>query len=187
MSSTQCLWCEALISDSLTACPECGCHNPTRVRTRRARPGRILLAVLALPLMASIAFASQSENGRLTIKALQTAATSLVAEAPAAVPVAAQPVMAFADPEQKATWVDGRKSLGSLLGHTSFTAFLSTGAGNVVSLCGNVNGTEGYQTASGQQRYISVFGRPDGTVLETDDPSFGVLWDRVCRGSSSNA
>jgi hypothetical protein len=172
------MWCEAPINENLSACAECNYQNPkSRPRSRHGR--RVLLSLLVLPLMGSLALAARIEHGVMAAKSPQAVATVAAAR-----PVQPQPVVSFADPAQEATWVDGQKSLGLMLGETTFTAFMSTGAGNVVSLCGNVKGTTGYQTPSGQRRYISVFGRLDGTVMETQDPSFEVLWNRACRGSS---
>jgi hypothetical protein len=180
MASYKCLWCDASIDKNLSVCPECNYENPEQKRrTRHGSRIAVGLAVLVVPLMISLAFAAQREHNEIVAQFSPTAASAVV--------VAPQRVVTFADPVQQASWVNGRKSLGQLFGQRSYTAFMSTGAGKVVSLCGSVQGTTGYQSRSGRQRYVSVFGRLDGTVLETQDPSFQVLWARVCKGSGSVA
>jgi hypothetical protein len=182
MPSCKCLWCDSFIDQNVKVCPECSCLNAEpKVRTRHGTRTGVVLGLLALPLMVSLAFASRLEHSVMDGPSSSTVA-AVVAQ-----PVAPQRVVTFANPVEQATWVNGQRSLGLLLGKSSYTAFMSTGAGNVVSLCGTVQGTIGYQTKSGRQRYISVFGRPDGTVLETQDPSFQVLWTRVCKGSGTVA
>ncbi|WP_419758307.1 hypothetical protein [Acidisoma sp.] len=73
-------------------------------------------------------------------------------------------------------------------GYTSFSgSYVDVAAGHVVSFCGEVAGTSGYNNASGAQRFISVFGQTQSTILESDDASFDVLWTRVCAQDESAA
>ena len=95
-----------------------------------------------------------------------------------------QPPADYSDPLQRAVWLSGAKAVRQALAQPGYSAFdgsyINLAAGHVMSFCGEVAGTSGYDSANGAQRFISVFGQADSTVLESGDASFDVLWTRVC-------
>ncbi|MBW4023283.1 MAG: hypothetical protein HIU92_09105 [Proteobacteria bacterium] len=120
-------------------------------------------------------------------------AAALVGAAAGTPPQAAPPpapVTAYRDPLKQAVLTDGMRSVRQALNRPGYAAFsgsfVNEAASNVVTLCGEVAGTSGYNSASGRQRFVSVFGQAAATSLEGTDPSFQVLWNRVCaRGQTS--
>ena len=143
------------------------------------------LALLAVPLMLSAAYAAHS--GKLPI-----AGVAAGPSAPALPMIATlEPPPTYADPLQRSVWVDGVKAVRQALAQPSYTAFagsyVNVAAGHVVSFCGEIAGTSGYDSASGAQRFVSVFGQRQSTMLEGADASFGVLWARVCQPSEASA
>ncbi len=188
MPAVVCLWCEAEVKRGTAVCPECGLHNPightkslsgraTRKVVRRGR--RCLFALLAVPLMLSVAYATGVHGLPL---AAQAATTSQVAVAVASQPAA--PSNYYADPVEQSVWLDGVKSVQQALGEPGYGSFagsyVNVAAGHIVSFCGEVAGTSGYDSMSGAQRFVSVFGQAGATALEGNDSSFDVLWNRVC-------
>lgn len=62
-------------------------------------------------------------------------------------------------------------------GYAGFTqSFVLRSAGQFVTFCG----TDARSGDGNGQHFLSVFGRVADTRLETQDPSFPVLWSRVC-------
>jgi hypothetical protein len=174
MALCKCLWCEMPVRSNVAQCPECGLQNPVgavaSAKPRRAT--RLALALLGVPLMLSAAFAANVKPADLPVVA------SLIAPA--------KPVqVAFQDPIQESAWVSGQTAVRSLLQDPSYGgfghSFLSVSDGRVVTVCGDIQTTSGSDSASGAERYISVFGQPAATVRETRDVAFGVLWNRLCQ------
>ena len=176
MASCNCLWCEMPIRSNAVVCPECGLQSPVRavasVKPRRSK--RLIFAALGLgvPLMLSAAWAANVTPTDLPLVALAV--------------VAPQPVpVSFQDPVQESVWTSGQSAVRSVLqdpGYSGFGgSFLSVSAGRVVTVCGEIQGTSGYDSANGEERYISVFGQSAATVRESADIAFGVLWGRVCQ------
>jgi hypothetical protein len=186
MPVAACLWCETEVKSEARICPECGLHNPAgapRVASKVVRRGRrVLLALLAVPLMLSAAYGAHAALPGVAAQGVSTPAGIQLAS------VAAIPSPVFSDPLQKAVWIDGVKAVRQALGQPGYAgfqgSFVNVAAGQVVSLCGEVAGTSGYNSASGQERFISVFGQAAATTLEGNDMSFGVLWNRVCTQGS---
>jgi hypothetical protein len=189
-----CLWCETTVKNGTTVCPECGLRNPVAdpkalsggasgKAVRRGR--RVLLALLAVPLMLSVAYATG-------VRGLPLAASAASASQ-MAMATAPQPSVSptYADPVARSVWIDGMKSVRQALGQPSYENFagsyVNVAAGNVVSFCGEIAGTSGYDSVSGAQRFVSVFGQAGATALEGDDSSFDVLWSRVCAPEASPA
>ena len=187
MAGVECLWCETKVKPGTTICPECGLQNPAgspraslkeKSHTVVRRGRRVVLALIAVPLMLSAAYSAGIQ--RLPIVASIADHTGVVelASAQAFVPPT------YADPLQRSVWVDGVKSIRQALGQPTYTAFdgsyVNVTTGHIVTFCGVVAGTSGYDSASGAERFISVFGQAQATSLEGTDPSFGVLWNRVC-------
>jgi hypothetical protein len=194
MAVAECLWCEAEVKAHRSICPECGLHNPAgKVHTaskvvRRGR--RVLLALFAVPLMLSAAYAAHV--GVLPLGSVPAGGSAVAS--PAGVQLADSatvPMPALASPLQQAVWADGVKAVRLALGQPGYvgfqSSFVSVATGNIVSLCGRIPGTSGYASETGEQRFISVFGQAAATTLEGNDPSFGVLWNRVCAGGTSQA
>jgi hypothetical protein len=174
MTSFACMWCETTVSSGTINCPECGLHSPaaalkaapTRGSSKVVHRGRrVALAVIAVPLMLSAAYAER--GGSLPLVPLVTAVAVV-----APVVSATQPPAAYSDP---------------LPGYSTFAgSYVNVAAGHVVSFCGQVANTAGNDSLSGGQRFISVFGQSQSTTLESNDPSFPVLWNRVCAQPESN-
>ncbi len=195
MALSACLWCEATVKPESVVCRDCGLQNPAgRVSntTKVVRQGRrALLGLVLAPVMLVTAYAAHSgvrplvSAGGAAAPATQTVATQTVAS------VAPVPAPAFTDPLQQAVWTDGVRAVRQALAQPGYggfqTSFVAVSTGNIVSLCGEVAGTSGYDGPHGEQRFISVFGQSRATTLEGDDMSFGVLWNRVCGGGTSPA
>jgi hypothetical protein len=102
-----------------------------------------------------------------------------------------EPPAAYSDPLQRSVWIDGVKAVQHVLAQPSYdnfaSSYVSVAAGHVVSLCGEVAGTSDPSDEIGAQRFISVFGQTQATVLEGNDSSFDVLWNRVCARTDSPA
>ena len=192
MADAACLWCETSLKPNSRICPECGLLSPVGdpkpASNRRSkavsRGWHVALALLAVPLMLSVAYAART--GGLSL----VAATGVTAAAgPVANPL--QPPAVYVDPLQRSVWVDGVKAVQQALVQTRnprFTeSYVNVAAGHVVSFCGEVAGTSGYESANGAQRFISVFGQTQATILESNDASFGVLWTRVCAQDQTSA
>jgi hypothetical protein len=192
MADAACLWCETSLKPNSRICPECGllspAGDPKPASTRRSkavsRGWHVALALLAVPLMLSVAYAARTSGLSLV------AATGVTAAAgPIANPL--QPPAVYVDPLQRSVWVDGVKAVQQALVQTRnprFTeSYVNVAAGHVVSFCGEVAGTSGYESANGAQRFISVFGQTQATILESNDASFGVLWTRVCAQDQTSA
>jgi hypothetical protein len=187
MSVAACLWCETEVKSHTQICPECGLQNPAGVArgtSKVVRRGwRLLLAVLAVPLMLSAAYAAHV--GALPPLVATNATAPEGVQLASTTPI---PTPVFADPLQEAVWHDGLKAVRQALGQPGYAgfqgSFVSVAAGRIVSLCGEVAGTSGYDSATGEERFISVFGQAAATTLEGNDQSFGVLWNRVCTQGS---
>jgi hypothetical protein len=179
MAAVACLWCEKSLKPRVTVCPECGLQNPapdlkaTSVKVAR-RGWRVVLSLVAVPLMLSAAYAAGISH-RFPLVSEQVATAAPV---PVANPL--QPPLTYTDPLQRSVWVSGVKAVQQALAEPSYTdfatSFVHVAAGNVVTFCGEVPNTSGY----GSQRFVSVFGQTQATMLEANDPSFEVLWTRVC-------
>ena len=194
MANTTCLWCHSALKPSALVCPECGLERPdgnykeTKVATTTREPRRrwrFALAFVVAPLMLSAAYAARVVN----IPLVTMANTGALPVAPVA--SALPPPGAYSDPIQRSVWIDGVKAVRLALAEPSYANFsgsyVSVAAGHVVTFCGEVAGTSGYDSETGSQRYISVFGQRQATMLEGSDASFGVLWTRVCSQDESPA
>jgi hypothetical protein len=179
MAAIACLWCEKSLKPGVKVCPECGLQNPApdlkAASARVARRGwRVVLALVAVPLMLSATYAAGISH-RFPLVSEQAA---IPAAAPVVDPLL--PPAAYTDPLQRSVWINGVKAVQQALAQPSYanftTSFVHVAAGNVVSFCGEVPNTSGY----GSQRFVSVFGQTQATMLEANDPSFEVLWTRVC-------
>ncbi|MCB8881785.1 hypothetical protein ACELLULO517_16170 [Acidisoma cellulosilytica] len=172
---SNCVWCETSVRADAKFCLECGLESPVLkveaaaqgMRRKRKIGGRgLALAVVAVPLMLSAAYAARVSN---VGDAITAPAAKLAAAAPAT----------LADPLQRSVWTDGVKSVQTALNSPNFeqfaNSFVSVSDGRVVSFCGAVPSSN-----LGQQRFVSVFGQRYSTVLEGNDSSFDVLWNRVC-------
>jgi len=152
---------------------------PDNVRKRRFLP----LTLVGLSLLISGSYVAHS--GVLTLPFEQT---QLMMVSPVDLPNA--PPATYSDPLQRAVWVDGVNAVQRALAKPDYTNFgrsyVYVAAGNVVTFCGEVVGTSGYDSASGAQRFVSVFGQTQATMLEGNDPSFQVLWNRVCAQSANS-
>jgi hypothetical protein len=188
-----CLWCETSLKPETATCPECGLQCPagatkttsmrgSRRTARRTWP--VALALVVVPLMLSAAYAER--GGDLALDPTANAS-------PAAVPVSdlVQPPPIYADPLQRAVWINGVMAVRHALAQPAYVNFagsyIDVAAGHVVSFCGEVAGTSGYDSASGAQRFLSVFGQSRSTMIEGSDASFEVLWSRVCAQDESPA
>ena len=195
MPLSVCLWCETEVKRGTSVCPECGLHNPIGNQKRlsagpsghavRRRGRRVLLALFAVPLMLSVAYATGIHGLPLAAPAASASQVAM-----ATTPQFSAP-SAYADPVARSVWIDGVKSVRQALGdpgYGNFTgSYVNVAAGHVVSFCGEIASTSGYDSASGAQRFVSVFGQPDATALEGNDSSFDVLWNRVCAPEASPA
>lgn len=180
-----CLFCDNRLSPKDRFCIECGLECPERAvesaPAPRARRGfrRLLATTLALPLILGLALAAHI--GGLPL--IRMGDASPVAGGLVTRPIT--PPVAYNDPLMRSVWVEGMKSVQTALDQPGDAAvrggFVNVAASHVVTLCGEVAGTSGYANSSGRQRFISVFGQPAATTLEGTDPSFDVLWNRVCR------
>jgi hypothetical protein len=182
MTLSSCLWCEASIKQNAERCAECGLAHPAVAapRVRRAWHGRRLVAaVLAVPLMLSGAWATTSVQPAMLPTVIFPN------------PVASPAPVSFHDPVQQSVWTEGQSALRRTLGDPTYTgfaaSFVNTSDGRVVSLCGTIAGTSGYDSPTGEERYLSVFGQATETVRQSQDMSFDVLWNRVCRNPNSAA
>jgi hypothetical protein len=189
MALSACLWCEATVRADAHACPECGLQNPAgkaKATTKVANQGRrALWALFAAPVMLAIAYAAHlGVLPLVSADAAAPAAARLASLAPVPTPT-------FADPLQQAVWTDGVKAVRQALRQPSYngfqSSFVTVSTGNIVSLCGQVEGTSGYESPTGEQRFISVFGQTAATTLEDNGMSFDVLWNRVCGQGTSPA
>ena len=187
-----CLWCETSLKPETATCPECGLQCPVEAakttsmrgsRKATRRGWRVALALVVVPLMLSAAYA---ERSGLTLDPTANAS-------PAAVPASdlVQPPPIYADPLQRAVWINGVMAVRQALAQPAYVNFagsyIDVAAGHVVSFCGEVAGTSGYDSASGAQRFLSVFGQSRSTMIEGSDASFEVLWSRVCAQDESPA
>ncbi|MCB8877581.1 hypothetical protein [Acidisoma silvae] len=175
-----CVWCETVVRADAKVCPECGLESPVLkvetvsqpARNRRIGGRGIALAVLVVPLMLSAAYAARLNTGTGS----KAAADALSMSAPATV----------TDPLQRAVWTDGVKSVQTALNNPNFDqfsgSFVHASAGRVVAFCGSLPSSN-----LGQQRFVSIFGQRYSTVLEGNDGSFDVLWNRVCGSTSQQA
>ena len=180
MVMMQCVWCETEVRADAVLCPECGLQNPAgtprggSTAVRRGR--RVLLAVLAVPLMLSAAYAAHI--GTLPLLPSDTSSAGLEKAAAIAAPTETDPV-------REAVWEDGQRAVRMALHQPGFTKFQSSfvyaSAGSILTMCGQIPGTVGYASDTGEERFISVFGQAAGTVLEGTDSSFGVLWNSGLR------
>jgi hypothetical protein len=128
--------------------------------------------------------------------AARTGAIPLVSsQAPAAggisLATAMQAPASYSDPLQRSVWIAGARAVQQALAQPTYsnfsTSYIDVASGHVVSFCGEVAGTSGFASESGAQRFISVFGQPQATMLEGTDVSFDVLWNRVCARSDTSA
>jgi hypothetical protein len=140
--------------------------------------------LVVVPLMLSAAYAAR-------IGALPIVSSDPVSTGAAPLVSVAEPPAIYSDPLQRSVWVDGVKAVQHLLAQPSYdkftSSYVSVAAGHVVSFCGEVAGTSGFDSESGAERFISVFGQTQATMLEGNDSSFGVLWNRVCARTDSPA
>jgi hypothetical protein len=189
MALSACLWCEATVRAEALACPECGLQNPAgqvKTSTKVVRQGRrALIGLVVAPVMLVIAYAAHSG----VVPLVSANAAAPVASQQAS--LAPMPTPTFTDPLQQAVWTDGVKAVRQALGQPGYAgfqgSFVAVSTGNIVSLCGEVSGTSGYDSPTGAQRFISVFGQAAATTLEGNEMSFDVLWNRVCVPSPDRA
>jgi hypothetical protein len=189
MVLSACLWCETTVRADAPTCPECGLQNPAgkvKAAVTVVRHGRrALWGLVAVPVMLAIAYAAHlGALPLVSADAAAPAATRMVSLASVAMPT-------FTDPLQQAVWTDGVKAVRQALGQPGYggfqSSFVTVSTGNIVSLCGQIDGTSGYESATGERRFISVFGQTAATTLEGNDTSFDVLWNRVCGQGNSPA
>jgi hypothetical protein len=195
MSVAACLWCETTLSPGALVCPECGLQSPagepkaalgseTLKVVRRGRRLGLALVFLVMPLMLSAAYAARIGGLTLVSPGVMIATVAPVVDA-------LQPPAIYSDPMQREVWIGGMKAVEQVLAKPGTpdidSSYVDVAAGHVVSFCGEVAGTSGYDSASGSQRFVSVFGQAQATTLEGNDPSFDVLWTRVCSQNESPA
>jgi hypothetical protein len=192
MAVVACLWCETSLKPGTVICRECGLVSPAGDAKAAKRGSReaahrgwlIALVLVAAPLMLSAAYAAG--GGDLT---LVSAEIGRPAVAPMANPT--HPPAMYSDPLQRSVWIDGVRAVQQVLAQPGYSRFagsyVEVAAGHVVSFCGEVAGTSGYDGANGARRFISVFGQTQSTMLEGNDTSFEVLWTRVCGQDESPA
>ena len=193
MAILACLWCETTLRPGTANCPECGLQCPTDdagsgaaavSKSSVRRSPRMALAFIAVPVMLSAAYAAHMGN---------FPHLPVIVTRPAQVRVAnpLQPPAVYSDPLQRSVWISGVKAVEHALAQPGYAGFsgsyIDVAAGHVVSFCGEVAGTSGYNNANGARRFISIFGQVQSTILESDDASFGVLWTRVCAQDESAA
>jgi hypothetical protein len=195
ISVVACLWCETRLSPGAKVCPECGLLSPAGEPKaalarhipkggRRCRRLGLALVFLVMPLVLSVAYAAHIDGLTLVSPVV------MVAMAAPAIDALVPPAI-YSDPMQREVWSGGVRAVEKLLAKPDSDdidgSYVDVAAGNVVSFCGEVAGTSGYDSASGGQRFISVFGDAQSTTLEGNDPSFDVLWARVCSQNESPA
>jgi hypothetical protein len=193
MISLACLWCETSLRPGTAICPECGLQNPAAEPNAAARASsgkgsrrgrRIALSLIVVPVMLSMAYAAHSS----VVSVGSPASASVAVVTPS---TSLQPPAVYADNLRRSVWMDGVKAVQEVLaqpGYAGFsTSYINVAAGHVVSFCGEVAGTSGYDSGSGAQRFISIFGQAQSTLVEGNDASFDVLWNRVCAPGSSPA
>ncbi|HTH99840.1 MAG TPA: hypothetical protein VL752_02745 [Acidisoma sp.] len=134
-----------------------------------------MLALVAAPLMLSVAYAAH----------FKLMADPIVSDTPAAVTVmSAPPPAAVTDPVQRGVWLNGMRAVRLALANPAFADFQQSyvhkSAGQVMSLCGTIPGGQ-----LGGMRFVSVAGDSTQTVIEGRDPSFDTLWARLCHRSNS--
>lgn len=181
--TSNCVWCETTIRADVKFCPECGLESPVLtertvapVVRRQSKIGArgIAMALIAVPLMLSAAYAARLNSDGGSVKAATFQAD------------AATPPAAVTDPLQRSVWSSGVKSVQIALNDPQFgqfgNSFVSISDGRIVSFCGTVP-----SSSMGQQRFISIFGQRYSTVMEGTDGSFDVLWNRVCASPVSRA
>lgn len=187
MGFANCIWCEKSIRADCESCAECGLEKPVAVpaAAAKARPvglvsrsgWRFILAITAVPLMLSVAYAAHDH--RLPLLAPAAAPAEAAAD-----PGPDMPATELTDPLQRSVWVDGVRAVRRALHNPRFddfsASFVETSDGRVVSLCGAVPADGSSVTGEGGERFISVFGQAHSTVIEGWDASFGVLWNRLC-------
>jgi hypothetical protein len=186
MAFAECLWCETQVRPNAKVCRQCGLQSPAgkpNVESKVVRRGlRVVLALFLIPLMLSAAYAARI--GAFPLVSGQPETQTVAIADP-------MPTPSFASPLQKAVWTDGVRAVRQVLGQPAYVgfqnSFVSLSTGNIVSLCGQLSGTSGYDGTTGERRFISVFGQSASTTLDGADPSFGVLWNRVCSGQTSPA
>lgn len=189
MAVTDCIWCETQVKPDADVCPECGLQNPAggiRGSSKVVRRGQwAVLTFVAVPLMLSMAYAAHLSTLSLRSSDAVDAPTIIVAR------VAPIPAPSYANPLQQSVWTNGVRAVRRALGQPGYSgcqnSFVNVASGNLVSLCGQVPGTAGYGGVVGRQRFISVFGQAVAIVLDCNDRSFEVLWNRVCTESASAA
>jgi hypothetical protein len=150
------------------------------------------LALLVVPFMFSVAYAARTSGFSFTSSPSSLSTTNTVAATLAVTTATSlQPPAVYSDPLRRSVWIDGVKSVQEALaqpGYTGFTnSYINVAAGHVVSFCGEVAGTSGYDSDSGAQRFVSIFGQAQATQVESNDPSFDVLWNRACGHGSNSA
>ena len=193
MTSLACLWCETSLKPGTAICPECQLQNPAAERKSASRAGsgkaarrgrRFVLSLIVVPVMLSMAYAAHS-----SVVAVGSPAAASASVATASSPL--QPPVVYSDNLRRSVWMDGVKAVQEVLAQPGYAAFsgsyINVAAGHVVSFCGEVAGTSGYESESGAQRFISIFGQAQSTLVEGNDASFDVLWNRVCAPGSSPA
>jgi hypothetical protein len=193
MAFVACLWCETRLRPGIVTCPECGLQIPADdmsaapkdcARTVVKRGRRLVLALVAVPLMLSAAYAAR-------IGGFNLVSAQITAPSAASAVAALEPPAIYSDPLQREVWIGGVKAVEQVLAQPGYASFLGSyvdvAAGHVVSFCGVVTGTSGYDSVSGARRFVSVFGQTQSTTLESDDSSFDVLWARVCAQNESPA
>lgn len=182
MGLANCMWCEAEIRADSACCPECGLEHPVASRSegarshyRKAASGgrRFFLALFAVPLMLSAAYAAHSQFG--------------VADAAVATAAVQQPdLSAVTDPVQRGIWQNGIRAVRLALADPAFSGFnesyVRQSAGQVVSFCGTIPSGQ-----LGGLRFVSMAHGNGQAVIEGRDPSFDTLWNRVCDTGTSSA
>jgi hypothetical protein len=173
-----CPWCDVRVKLEISHCPECGLQHPGAGVEAEDRH-RIFRRPATFALVFLIGIMGLTGGGwrRIVVLTLDMAPNSPVTAISPVIPT-------FRDSLQRSVWLSGQDALRLTLKdpkYSGFTkSFIVVSAGQVISLCGEVDGTSGFYGADGQERYVSVSGQPNETVLESQDISFAVLWDRVC-------
>ncbi len=198
-----CPWCDLAVARNATVCASCGvgltddcppslnaalmddeyppslspalmADGPSSPSPARRRHSLALwLAPLLLPVIGGFGFHAL---------ALSTPAqASTEAQTPA--------LVHYSDAVEQNVWMTGQAALRRTVGETGdvhiVSSFVQRSAGNILSLCGEVE----QRQADGQmedQHFVSMWGSTQQTVLEMTNETFPVLWQRLCVADSDN-
>lgn len=170
-----CPWCGAVIVGRHKECPDCG----------------VLLARLSMPIVAPAPPEARSSK-MLWLLAITPLMFSVLL--PAGIlslhewtqaPVA-QANLPDADSALAQGWTAGIAGLRAQFGVPRFVSLgrssVYVSAGHLITLCGRAKLKAPADGAVIATRYLSMQGDAGGTKLAFEEPSFDILWTRLCRG-----